>query len=43
MTLAVAHEQFRVLGEEELAKTINGCPVVVDVKGVLKDSNNSTL
>ena len=42
--LAVAHEQFRVLGDDgELAKTIKDCPVVVDVKGVLKDSNNSTL
>jgi hypothetical protein len=27
----------------ELAKTIKDCPVVVDLKGVLKDSNNSTL
>ena len=33
--LAVAHEQFRILGEGELAKTINDCPVVVDVKRVL--------
>ena len=32
--LAVAHEQFRVLGEGELAKTIKGCPVVVNVKGI---------
>ena len=42
--LAVAHEQFRVLGDDgELARAIKDCPVVVDVKGVLKDSNNSTL
>jgi len=41
--LAVAHEQFRILGEGELAKTMKDCPVVVDVKGVLKDSNNCTL
>jgi len=41
--LAVAHEQFRVLGEGDLARTIKDCPVVVDVKGVLKDSNNCTL
>ena len=34
VTLAVAHEQFRVLGEGELAKIIKDCPVVVDVKGV---------
>jgi len=37
--LAVAHEQFRVLGEGELAKTIKDCPVVVDVKGVLGGSS----
>lgn len=36
--LAVAHEEFRVLGEGELAKTIKDCPVVVDVKGVLGGS-----
>jgi UDP-N-acetyl-D-glucosamine/UDP-N-acetyl-D-galactosamine dehydrogenase len=41
--LAVAHEQFKVLGEGELAKTIKDCPVVVDVKGVLKDNNICTL
>ena len=41
--LAVAHEQFRVLGEGELAKTIKGCPVVVDVKGVLGGNSNCTL
>lgn len=29
----MAHEQFRVLGEGEPAKTIKDCPVVVDVKG----------
>ena len=44
LIMAVAHEQFRVLGDNgELAKTIKDCPVVVDVKGVLKDSNNRTL
>jgi UDPglucose 6-dehydrogenase/UDP-N-acetyl-D-galactosamine dehydrogenase len=43
IVLAVAHEQFRILGEGELAKTIKHCPVVVDVKGVLKDSNICTL
>ncbi len=41
--LAVAHEQFRVLGEGELARTIKDCPVVVDVKGVLGDSSSCTL
>ncbi len=41
--LAVAHEQFRIVGEGELAKTIRDCLVVVDVKGFLKDSNNCTL
>jgi UDPglucose 6-dehydrogenase/UDP-N-acetyl-D-galactosamine dehydrogenase len=41
--LAVAHEQFRILGEGELARTIKDCSVVVDVKGVLKDNNNCTL
>jgi UDPglucose 6-dehydrogenase/UDP-N-acetyl-D-galactosamine dehydrogenase len=40
MILAVAHEQFRVLGDEgELARTIKDCPVVVDVKGVLGSSS----
>ena len=39
--LAVAHEQFRVLGEGELAKTIKDCPVVVDVKGVLGGSSST--
>jgi len=44
LIMAVAHEQFRVLGDNgELAKNIKDCPVVVDVKGVLKDSNNRTL
>jgi UDPglucose 6-dehydrogenase/UDP-N-acetyl-D-galactosamine dehydrogenase len=37
--LAVAHKQFRVQGEGELAKTIKDCPVVVDVKGVLGGSS----
>ena len=37
--LAVAHEQFRVMGEGELAKTIKDCPVIVDVKGVLGGSS----
>ena len=37
--LAVAHEQFRVLDEGELARTIKDCPVVVDVKGVLGGSS----
>jgi UDP-N-acetyl-D-galactosamine dehydrogenase len=41
--LAVAHEQFRVLGEGDLARAIKDCPVVVDVKGVLRDSNKYTL
>jgi UDP-N-acetyl-D-galactosamine dehydrogenase len=41
--LAVAHEQFRVLGEGELARTIKDCPVVVDVKGVLGGSSSCTL
>ena len=42
--LAVAHEQFRVLGDDgELARAVKDCPLVVDVKGVLKDSNNCTL
>jgi len=39
--LAMAHEQFRVLGEREPAKTIKDCPVVVDVKGVLGGSSPS--
>jgi len=39
MILAVAHDQFRVLDEGELAKTIKDCPVVVDVKGVLGGSS----
>ena len=39
--LAVAHEQFRVLGEGELARTIKDCPVVVDVKGVLGGSSST--
>jgi len=43
VTLAVAHEQFRVLGEGELAKTIKDCPVVVDVKGMLGKYSNLTL
>lgn len=37
--LAVVHEQFMVLGEGEMAKTIKDCPVVVDVKGVLGSSS----
>lgn len=41
--LAVAHEQFRVLDDGVVAKTIKDCPVVVDVMGVLKDSNNCML
>ena len=41
--LAVAHEQFRILDKGDLAKTIKDCPVVVDVKGVLKDNNNCML
>jgi len=41
--LAVAHEQFRVLGEGELARTIKDCPVVVDVKGMLGKCRNLTL
>jgi len=41
--LAVAHEQFKVLGDGDLAKAIKDCPVVVDVKGVLKDNNICTL
>jgi len=41
--LAVAHEEFRVLEEGELAKTIKDCPVVVDVKGVLGGSSSCTL
>ena len=32
--LAVAHEQFKVLGDGDLTKTIKDCPVVMDVKGV---------
>ncbi len=36
--LAVPHELFKILGEGDLAKTIKDCPVVVDVKGVLKDN-----
>jgi UDP-N-acetyl-D-mannosaminuronate dehydrogenase len=41
--LAVAHEQFRLLCEGELAKTIKYCPVVVDVKGMLGKCRNLTL
>ncbi len=41
--LAVGHEQFRVLGEGELARTIKDCPVVVDVKGVLGNGKNCSL
>lgn len=41
--LAVAHEQFRVLGKGELARTIKDCSVVVDVKGVLGNLNNCSL
>jgi len=41
--LAVAHEQFSILGGRDLAKTIRDCSVVVDVKGVLKDNNTCKL
>jgi len=41
--LAVAHGQFRILYEGELNKNIKDCPVVVDVKGVLKGDNNFRL
>lgn len=41
--LAVAHKQFSILDEEDLAKTLKDCPVVVDVKGILKDNNICTL
>lgn len=41
--LAVAHEQFRVFGEGELARAIKDRPVVVDVKGVLGGNSSCTL
>ncbi len=37
--LAVVHEQFKVLDEGELARAIKDCPVVVDVKGILRGSS----
>ncbi len=40
--LAVAHEQFKIL-EGSLAKTIKDCPIVVDVKRILRDSDVFTL
>ncbi len=40
--MAVAHEQFRQMGEE-LGMAVRGCPVVVDVKGALRESGKCSL
>lgn len=40
--MAVAHEQFRHM-EEELGMAVRGCPVVVDVKGALRESGKCSL
>ena len=41
--LAVAHEQFKVSGDVDIAKIIKDCLVVVDVKGLLKGNDICTL
>jgi hypothetical protein len=40
--IAVAHEQFGRMGEE-LGMAVRGCPVVVDIKGALKESGKRSL